>query len=679
MARISRRDFVAGLSAFWAFPYLASAGETSGFRPVKFLFMTDHHVEHDFVERGHPVYESWSVGDHAGLEATYRFISTDPYCRDCDFALFGGDQLNTGYTYQQAELDAERKTYFRTLQALDLHAKTDPGDLASFRFVAEPYFVRENLPRGMKPFKVDPPPLASRVIALQGNHDTGVEQFYRSAAFTCRDTRIITFFTEGNFRKNAEGKWVSTPAISDETLAFLEREMAAAAADPAIDHIVVASHFAIAEKGRGFIWPIEGPSEGNGMNDNRRRFLELAEKYGCDLYINGHEHNCGYPTAKAGPLTDINCGTAYADPLDPKMARSGAFAIFEMHSDKAIVNIYSRAGVRARADGSVEVVRPPARVMTRVIPLRPIHGKPESRGELKARFGVLSDLHVAEPWTQEKFERALRWYDAHQADAVLVCGDLTDWGLVNQLKQVGETWRRVFPDNRRSDGQPIKPLFHYGDHDSGGYAHDHYGSLQKACRLYGLSEDAVRAQAIRTVGVEKAWEDAFGEPYEPIAVREVKGFTFVLAQFTVGEPGNKWGNNTPGAEQLLASLKLDPAKPFFYSQHRVYRGALGDEGIWGQDDGRSTRLLAQYPNCVAFCGHAHRSCDDERMFRRGDFTAVEVPSLKGSAWLGADGKRVEKDTRGECQGLFVRVYERGVEISRLDLATGRKLGEDWTA
>ena len=32
-------------------------------------------------------------------------------------------------------------------------------------------------------------------------------------------------------------------------------------------------------------------------------------------------------------------------------------------------------------------------------------------------------------------------------------------------------WHKVFPDGRRSDGQPIMQCFHYGDHDLGGFAH----------------------------------------------------------------------------------------------------------------------------------------------------------------------------------------------------------------
>lgn len=74
-----------------------------GRKPLRFLFMADHHVESDFVQshglsKGEPVYTMWKAGNHAALVETYRFINEDPFCREIDFALFGGDQLNTGYT-----------------------------------------------------------------------------------------------------------------------------------------------------------------------------------------------------------------------------------------------------------------------------------------------------------------------------------------------------------------------------------------------------------------------------------------------------------------------------------------------------------------------------------------------------------------------------------------------------
>ena len=175
---LNRREFLAGAVAFGA---LANQAATAG-RPLKFLFMSDTHIERDFWERDHPVYTCWKPGNHAALVKTYEFINADPYCRDIDFAFFCGDQLNTGYTAQQQELDAELAIWNETLAKLDIHAKTRGTDLSSFKFVSRPYTCTQNLGRGNKPFDVTPQPLASRAIVIQGNHDTGVPEFHRDCA-----------------------------------------------------------------------------------------------------------------------------------------------------------------------------------------------------------------------------------------------------------------------------------------------------------------------------------------------------------------------------------------------------------------------------------------------------------------------------------------------------------------
>ena len=207
------------------------------------------------------------------------------------------------------------------------------------------------------------------MIAIQGNHDTGVGDFYRECAFTGGDVRFITFFASYVGLPAPKGQYRSTARISDNAMAFIEREMAAAAADPAIRHIVLASHWAIADRdGKDFICPIVDACKENKMNDNRRKLLALCERYGCDLYINGHEHNGSYPVAKVGPLSDINCGTPTCNPPKPGGKGGGAFAIAEITGTQALFHVYSRA--RVSATGALEA--PPQRLFTREIPLTPL-------------------------------------------------------------------------------------------------------------------------------------------------------------------------------------------------------------------------------------------------------------------------------------------------------------------
>ena len=202
MKHTTRREFVAGALAAGSAAFLpgcvsrtADLGRVARpARPTKFLFMTDHHVESNFIQdfgadKGTPSYAMWKPGNHAALVKTYEFINTDPYCRDIQFALFGGDQLNTGYMSHRQFLEAERVNYYRTLRSLDLYRNSKGTDISDLDFHSPATFICDtNTPKGYVKAPIPFMKLDSRVIAIQGNHDTAVEDFYRECAFTCAST-----------------------------------------------------------------------------------------------------------------------------------------------------------------------------------------------------------------------------------------------------------------------------------------------------------------------------------------------------------------------------------------------------------------------------------------------------------------------------------------------------------
>ena len=380
MNQLTRREFFSGALAAGSIAFLpgcsspnsslvaqTDACRLAAGRPVKFLFMTDHHIESDFIENfgagaGKPRYTMWKPGNHAALVKTYEFINSDPYCRDIQFALFGGDQLNTGYMSHRTYLEAERVNYYRTLRSLDLYRKSKGTDISDLDFHApDTFFCTSNTPKGYVQRPIPFVKLDSRVIAIQGNHDTAVEDFYRECSFKCGDTRFITFFASYVGLPAPKGEYRSTARISDDAISFIEKEMSAAASDPSIRHIVLVSHWAIAPKGKDFVCPIIDACQENKFNDNRRKLLALAEKYGCQLYINGHEHNGSYPIGKIGNLSDINCGTV--------TGAKASWSIVEIHPDKAVFNVYSRAVAVEAPDGTVTYTQLPQRLFTREIPL----------------------------------------------------------------------------------------------------------------------------------------------------------------------------------------------------------------------------------------------------------------------------------------------------------------------
>jgi hypothetical protein len=318
----------------------------------------------------------------------------------------------------------------------------------------------------------------------------------------------------------------------------------------------------------------------------------------------------------------------------------------------------------------------------------PAEGKTAPKGALKLKLGVLSDIHITPRNNVSRWEQALRAFDKWGADGVLVCGDLADYGTAPELKHVADTWFKVFPGGRRSDGQPIANLLHYGDHDCSGYTYRHC----KSCVEDYPDEEAMKKLIIPLNDRKAIWENCFQEEWAPIMRKTVKGYDFILSHFSKGEPGNAAGNNVPGLERFMAGQDLDPAKPFFYSQHRVLRNTAGGRHVWGQDDGKVRDLFAsRYPNCVAFCGHKHLTCAEELSIWQGEFTCLAVPSLSYCVTLAgrengyslADKPYVEpyymmRGISHGCQGYFVSVYENAIDVRRWNFSTNAAVGPDWS-
>lgn len=314
-------------------------------------------------------------------------------------------------------------------------------------------------------------------------------------------------------------------------------------------------------------------------------------------------------------------------------------------------------------------------------------------GEVRLRFGVLSDIHVTSPKQLPKIERALRRFDDWKADAVLCCGDIADFGLKQQLNLMGGLWKKVFPGGKGADGREVVNLFHYGDHDMAvNYADNHPAPElwpDAAERQAGLIFNGDRGQI---------WKDAFGaeEPWAPIVLRKVKGYPFVLSHFTRGEEGNRYGNNVPGLDTFMAdhARDFDPKKPLFYSQHRIPRDTACGREVYGQDDGTVGGTLSRFPNAIAFCGHCHMNAANERSIWQGGFTCIQVPghryctteSGRENGYAQADKRRTgpAQTMRGvPChsagQALFCRVYDTALVVERVEISgkAVNHMGDDW--
>ena len=312
------------------------------------------------------------------------------------------------------------------------------------------------------------------------------------------------------------------------------------------------------------------------------------------------------------------------------------------------------------------------------------------------RVGILSDVHVDGARPAQNLERALRYFDKRRVDAVLIAGDLTTWNRIREFRLMAETWFKVFPDDRRSDGEGIERLFVTGNHDVDGFAYAgaRYKSLEEA------KEDGFFFNR------ERFWRELFHEDYKPVSVKTVKGHTFVLRNWI-----SRLGEAFPLAKEVgcrpepnptadfLASLDLPKDRPFFYVQHEMPNDTVNASWLvkgerWGNghDDGTSTRFLSKYPNVIAFSGRSHNSLTDEMSIWQGAFTAVNCSCNCGfvftapgreNGWSCDDFNRdppfemAPIDIYKVNQGLVMEVYDDAVVLERHEFRYGHRLGPDW--
>ena len=249
-------------------------------------------------------------------------------------------------------------------------------------------------------------------------------------------------------------------------------------------------------------------------------------------------------------------------------------------------------------------------------------------------LGVISDTHIGTRASAVILERTLDFFHDRKVDAVMICGDLADWGLLSGLKYIAETWEKVFPHGKGAGGKTVQKLFCTGNHDYEGWW---YGDMTAEMHALGYDED----EALVKLGMKKCWEEVFQEAFAPIRKRTVNGFDFISAEW--------YGyDKAPGYDMTADWFKshggeLDPARPFFFFLHQP--PAKTTASSW---DGRLAQMvtdtLSAKPNAVAFSGHSHWTLNDERSIWQGAFTAVSVPS----AFLHGRDERL-REWRGRAQ------------------------------
>ncbi len=292
------------------------------------------------------------------------------------------------------------------------------------------------------------------------------------------------------------------------------------------------------------------------------------------------------------------------------------------------------------------------------------------------RIGIVSDVHIGflghfnpnyygagligdqSRW----FEYVLRCFKERGVDAIVVPGDMANaygYGVdgltgdicaANDMAEFSRIFHKVF------DGTETKLVTIYGNHDNLCQHHE---------RLNG--------------GKGSPWEDAFGEPYSHINVKEVKGYTFI---------GANWGYELEARDIIKEKALADPERPVFYIQHGEIAGTTCDTRT-GNESRIGIDNVRDFDNVIALFGHTHCPITDERTIwqseREGDprCTVISCSTLN---YGDSTGDLIRGENLMTKHGLYLTVTGKEINIERLSfwtdemiaLAEGRSEEQDFS-
>ena len=296
-------------------------------------------------------------------------------------------------------------------------------------------------------------------------------------------------------------------------------------------------------------------------------------------------------------------------------------------------------------------------------------------------FGVLADTHfrMDSEWRRGiKADRflvaALEYFRSQNVDAVVHCGDMADRGLVEEMRLHADAWRRVFPENRTPDGHVVEKLFVTGNHDIDAW-HKGFDFTRF------VPNKAEWPEKVLNTDIAGHWRRIWGEEYEPVWHKTVKGYHFFGMNWIPNDHGQGEAELSRCIDETMGSLvheeKRNPA-PFFFISHNITHG-------------RFNRAIKKHPNAFGLWGHWHFSAANWGVIRMLNETTPGVQCPACPAWWRSDGKWMGGGDNGITkvplegklqggkweQGLVVRVYDDMLTIERREFSEGGSLGADW--
>ena len=299
-------------------------------------------------------------------------------------------------------------------------------------------------------------------------------------------------------------------------------------------------------------------------------------------------------------------------------------------------------------------------------------------------------------------------------DAILHCGDVTDNGMVREMEFYKEAWDKVYGSSPRPAN-----LIVTGNHD---VAESYYWAQ---CISHSKDPAVYKKIRLGPHNIKQEMERIWGEPYDDVWHKEVKGYHF----FGFGWPMWPEGVGLDDSEHMpykgrlyndtkdegmsgcpyhhsslhltelvrreLEARRLDPQKPFFFTTHAFYDRRIMPahralRRVLGLNPGQSCNGLGLH-------GHGHGSNAHWRFNWGGDAPFPHVMCSTLAYWKAHNGEGDHPhfakgfgngtatgniDSQKADHALLVRVYDDMMTISRIWVSVKPKpaigsLGPDW--
>lgn len=220
------------------------------------------------------------------------------------------------------------------------------------------------------------------------------------------------------------------------------------------------------------------------------------------------------------------------------------------------------------------------------------------------RFAVCSDVHLDGEEDQENAKRFAQMFNEcykysadHESynnlDAVMVCGDMTDWGREKEYRM----YQKVVSENLREGTQMLEVM---GNHEF------------------------IEEREVEGINAFDNYKKYINEETETHKV--INGYHFIGISYS--DKDENFGDKTKWLdEQLKIATKEDKNKPVFVYQHPHPTLTVYGSVNWSNFAIRT--VLEKYPQVVDFSGHSHYCSADPRTLWQGSFTAMGAGAITG--------------------------------------------------